>query len=81
MVRCSRFEVQPAADLLAAEFSSHDGKYLVSFVRMAPKREGVLFGERQTHAKYIHMTAKMNSMPKAYLTTDVTACCRISPVH
>lgn len=38
VVRCRRFEVQAAADLLATEFSSHYGKHLVWFVHTAQKR-------------------------------------------
>lgn len=41
VVRCRRFEVQAAADLLAAELSSHDRKHLVLYVHRAQETERV----------------------------------------
>lgn len=42
VVRCRRFEIQAAADLLTSEFSGHDGKHLIGTRKTWRQRERVV---------------------------------------
>lgn len=62
MVRCRRFEVEAAADLLAAGFSGHDGKHLMQYARKHGAPEGACCW-KLVHSSAGRMKGKLLDVP------------------